>query len=381
MLSKKFFAVCAAGLSLCASNAIAADWNKNQGGNNANAAVVASHLEQGGSYYLVTDAKAAKPQIQFLLKNIIARFPAATSQKMNKVMNLVDIGLALSGINDINGIGQSSKIMIPAQGNQPAVYHNRLVITTDPAKKFPLLLQLCNGNAMKLNDVADMVPDNAKLAFFGSINPKPIYVAADAMGFIKNDIKAGFAQNVGVSFDTLIDTITGDFGVILFGATVQNGPEGLVRITDKNNVIFKLICKVENKNPETEKFIVFQEVDSYVKIVKAKDSLRIYLGKNTEAMIQQKLQARQTLKNTAAFKKMSAKIPPAAQAYDFDCLNFGKTELVGISATVYNQNNICAYNNSFYDWDVLPLAVCIKIADEVMAITGAYAQELPIPEF
>ena len=214
MLSKKFLATCTvtAGLLTAASSNAVANW-----GSNANAAAAAQYLERGGSFYAVTDAQSIKPQIQYILKSIFSRFPAATAQKLESYQNIFDMGCTIAGINDVQAIGQSSKVMIPARNGKPAIYHNRLVITTANKGKLPLFMQVANGTPAKLQQVASIIPDNAKYAVYGSLNPMPLYNAIDGMGLIPADFKNEFKTNMGCQISAgMIDPSRGGLYTTLY---------------------------------------------------------------------------------------------------------------------------------------------------------------------
>lgn len=376
MLSKKFLATCTvtAGLLTAASSNAVANW-----GSNANAAAAAQYLERGGSFYAVTDAQSIKPQIQYILKSIFSRFPAATAQKLESYQNIFDMGCTIAGINDVQAIGQSSKVMIPARNGKPAIYHNRLVITTANKGKLPLFMQVANGTPAKLQQVASIIPDNAKYAVYGSLNPMPLYNAIDGMGLIPADFKNEFKTNMGCQISDLLNALSGNYVACLFDVYEDKCPSALVIMPDKNHLIYGMICKAEGKNPATTQFIETKDPAFYLKVTKTTNGMMLFFGENTEAMFQKKLQSRQTIANSPMYRTMAAKIPASAAWYEFDCMDFGKKGLCGISATVFDKDGMKCYANGYYDWNVLPLALIAKIADEVMSMTKLYAQELPLP--
>ena len=330
----------------------------------------AEKLECGGSYFMVSDIYAFKKQIKSMLSGFAGQLKPEEALTMNMIVGILEQACDYVGVSDIKTVGQSSTVLGAAEDGRNTVYHNRLVITSDPAKKLPLILQLTNGEKINLQQFAASVPNDAVSAGIFSIDAVKFLDALkkQTIAPIPSEIFDSMKQEVGMSAEELAAAITGKVKVICWdmNPVAKNIPLALT-ITDNGNKIFALICKNMGMDPAvTDKIVLPLNPENPVALYRKGNTLEVYMGKNTAERIAAKIAAKQTIANDPAFKLMTQKIPAEAQVYGFCTKIFNQRGLCSVSAWSYDRNSVALYSNGYYDWNGLPVAFILNVAGEMI---------------
>ena len=327
-------------------------------------------LECGGSYFMVSDIDMFGKQLKNILSGYAGQLKPQEAMTMNMVVGILGQVCDYIGVSDIKSVGQSSTVLGKSADGSNFVFHNRLVITTDPAKKFPLILQLTQGENISLQQFAAAVPDNAVSAGVFSLDASKLLDALkkQTIAPIPADIFDGMKQELGMSAEELAAAVSGKIQVILWEPANAKKPMPIaaVKITDNGNKVFALICKNLGMDPATANKVVLPiPPECPVEICKNGNTLEIYIGKGTAEMLSAKLAAKQTVANDPAFKLMTQKIPAEAQSYGFTTKNFNRRGLCSVSAWSFEKNSVVLYSNGYYDWNGMPIAFMLNIASEM----------------
>ena len=316
------------------------------------------------SYFMVADTKMLKPQLNSMLQKFVAQFPAQQAMQAHMVIGLVSQVCDLAGISDINSIGQSSTVLVPAAPGRDVIFHNRLVAMADPAGKTPLIFQLTKGEEIKLADFAASVPGDAVSAATVSLDFSTVLKAIKEQKIFPIPPQAldSIKQELGLSAEELAASLTGRISVIVMnfdpaGKNVQI----VLSVTDRGNKVYSLIARSMGVDPAANNKLAVPDPTMPLEVVKGKDAMTIYIGKGTAAALQQKIAAGQTVAKDPAFALYSGKIPAVAHGYGLGMLEFNKKGLANVTAYKYEQNVFVYYNNCNYDWNGMPFAFMLNL--------------------
>jgi hypothetical protein len=258
---------------------------------------VASKLECGGSYYMISDIDALKPQLNAILDMYAASLPDGKIKSLDvefvQVRAIAELVCKYLGADRLQAYGGSSTVLVPADAQQTAVYHNRSVLVMDCSDPKPLLVRLMDGEKTKLADFAARVPDDALVAAVANLNSGELLSLLKSIPQLPPEVFAMLEEEVKKEFNCSLadfcNGISGKVELIVYNADLMSAdtPQMMLAVPDKDNRIFQAVCREEAKDPAKVTEVAIDDVGVFVR---KQDRIELYLGKGSREKFNQKLE-------------------------------------------------------------------------------------------
>ncbi|MBE6379816.1 MAG: hypothetical protein E7047_02675 [Lentisphaerae bacterium] len=326
----------------------------------------AAQLEQGGTFYMVSDIDALKPQLSRILDAYAATLPDGKVKTLDvefvQVRSVLELICKYTGLDRVQAYGASSTVLAPEDSKQKPVYHNRSVLIMDCSEPEPLLVRLLDGEKTSLQAFAARVPDDAVLAGVFNFNTVEILgllksipqLPPEMLGELEKEIK----NNFNCSLEEFSKGISGKVEVIVCSLDItQEIPRVMISVPDKGNRIFGVACQTFGQDPAKAERAV---IDEDVIVCKQADRLVLYLGKGVQEWQAKKLAAGETLAKDKEFARYAAKLPAEANAYGVSRVGYlmDRSEgIVSLGAVVFDKDGMVCYSNDSFDYNGQMVAI------------------------
>jgi len=232
---------------------------------------VTSQLDPGGNFYLylgtaqwLDGLSARVERWQQTFTNMPDLKPEDVA-KINNAFSIVTRLIKDSGVEDVSGVGLSSVEI------EPGLYRNKALVHHYPGKGTGFLWQLAGKEPHPLTGL-DFLPADTALAFFSDLDLPLLWNAVQKEVAQSNlqraqkwmqDLPTEFEQKTQVKWDTFLNSLGGEFGLVLtldpsnnipvplHGALMQVPAPGLLLAVKVNDdTIFNRIDEQLKTNPQ-----------------------------------------------------------------------------------------------------------------------------------
>jgi Protein of unknown function (DUF3352) len=184
---------------------------------------VTSQLDPGGTFYLYLSTEQWLDGVSGKIsgwRQLFTSMPdveADARANINKGFDLVTNLIKNSGIEDISGVGMSSV------AREDGIYHSKAFAHHYSGKGSGFLWKMFGQKPHAL-DGLDLLPENTALAVFSDLDVPLLWSVVEKevakSGFpqakdVVNKLPAEFQKATGMKWDKLLDSLDGEFGIIL----------------------------------------------------------------------------------------------------------------------------------------------------------------------
>jgi hypothetical protein len=319
---------------------------------------VTSQLDPGGNFYLYLGTAQWLDGLSGKVSKLRQTFMTMPDLKdddrtnVDKAFNVVTHLIMDSGIEDVSGVGMSS-IEI-----EKGIYRNKALLHHYPGDGTGFLWKLSGGQPHALTGL-DLLPTDTALAIFSDVDLPQLWSVikdeAATSGFPQaqdwvQQLPAEFEKNTQVNWDLFLNSLGGEFGLVLTLDESNNIPiplpSGLIQIPSpglmivvkvNDDTIFNRIDLELKKNPQvvstdtaTLKMRTMPSPLPMFPLNPTAASSGGYLFIATsDALIQEALAVKSGqqpgLKSTDEFQKLSQNIPDHGNQFTFMSRRFGQT--------------------------------------------------------
>jgi len=344
---------------------------------------VTSQLDPGGNFFLYLGTAQWLQNLSTRTESWRQKFETmpdlsdANRANEDKGFNLLSSLIRDSGVENISGVGMSS-IEI-----EKGLYRNKFLLHHYPGQGDGFLWRLCGGQPHTLTGL-DFLPANTALAIFMDADLPLLWSVTQqevaqskfpqAQAFL-DKLPAQFEQQTQLKWDQVINSLGGEFGLVLTLDESNNVPiplpSGLINIPEPGLL---LVIKI---NDDT----IFNRVDTELKknqqvINGDKDGLKmrtmpvpmplainlrptiatgggyLFIG-SSDAIVEQSLAVKSGqkpgLKSTAEFKRLSQGIPDQGNQFSYMSELFGRT-VAQIQKQVISAQSTRGQNPAQAEW-------------------------------
>jgi hypothetical protein len=319
---------------------------------------VTSQLDPGGNFYLYLGTAQWLERLSGKVENWRGTFTSMPDLKpedtanINKAFDIITRVIRDSGVEDISGFGLSSVEI------EPGLYRNKALLHHYPGTGTGFLWKLGGGAPHPLTGL-DLCPANTALAIFSDAD-LPLLWNTVTNEVAQSDIPQAneflqqlpdqFEQNTQVKWDAFINSIGGEFGLVVTLNETNTVPiplpSGLIQIPEpgilivvkvNDDTIFNRIDQQLKQNPQIisvdDGGLKMRTMPVPIPMVmtlrpSVASSGGYLLIASSDSVIQEALAVKAGgepgLKSTAEFKRLSQGIPDTGNQFSFVSAKFGQ---------------------------------------------------------
>ena len=184
---------------------------------------VTAKLDKGGNFYMYLSTEQWLTGVsdkvgdlrEFVLQ--LPQVPSDDREKVEKVFNVIQDGVKESGIEQVSGVGMSSI------AREPGFYYSKFILHHYKEQKAGFLWSLFGQQPHAMNGL-DLLPGNTAVAAFSDMDLQILWnvitnsvtrMDVPEVDKALTEFPAIFAKQTGMSFDELLNSLGGEYGLVM----------------------------------------------------------------------------------------------------------------------------------------------------------------------